>query len=232
LEGRVLWSFVYLAVLRLMELILWCLRSDDAKEAELLVLRHEVEALRRQQPRPRLQESDRALLAALSRVLPRRRWSVFMVTPATVLDWHRRHGPTPLTFPNTPKGRPPIAEDVQALICRLASENPGWGYSRIKGELAHLGVGVSASSIRRVLTAKGLDPVPRRQNSTWRAFLRSQAAGIVACDLFALDTVWLKRYYVLFAIEIDTRRVHHVRDHRRPSVAVGDPGGAELGHGP
>jgi putative transposase len=203
----VVWSYVYLAVRRLIELILWCFRSDESKEAEILVLRHELEVLRRQHPRPRLEPRDRALLAALSRVLPRRRWSAFVVTPATLLGWHRRLVRRHWTYPNIAKGRPPVPDEVRALIVGLATENPGWGYQRLKGELAGLGFKVSASSIGRVLRADGLDPAPRRQASTWRSFLRQQAAGIVACDFFTVDTIWLTRYYVFFAIEVESRRV-------------------------
>jgi hypothetical protein len=155
------WSFIYLVVGRVMQLILWCCRSEDAKEIELLVLRHELEVLRRQRPRPSLEAKDRALLAALSRLLPRHRWSVFVVTPATLLGWHRRMVCRRWTYPTTSKGRPPIAEEVRKLIVRLGAENPGWGYVRIKGELAKLGLRVSASSIRRVLGACGLGPAPR-----------------------------------------------------------------------
>lgn len=207
--GRVvIWSFVYLAVRRIMELLLLCVRSSDAKEVEILVLRHELEIWRRQQPRPRLEPKDRALLATLSRLLPRRRWSVFMVTPATLLGWHRRMVRRHWTYPNSPRGRPPVPAEVQALIVRLATENPRRGYERIKGELAGVGYRVSASSIRRVLRANGIDPAPRRASTTWRSFLAQQAAGIVACDFFSVDTVWLTRYYVLFFIEVQTRRVH------------------------
>ena len=180
-----IWSFVYLAVRRIIELLLLCLRSCDAKELEILVLRHELEIFRRQHPRPRLEPKDRALLPALSRLLPRRRWSVFVVTPATLLGWHHRMVRRHWTYPNTAKGRPPVPAEVQALIVRLAVENPCWGYQRIRGELGGLGYRVSASSIRRVLRANGIDPAPRRESTTWRSFLRQQAAGIVACDFFS-----------------------------------------------
>jgi putative transposase len=178
----VAWSFIYLALRRSLELVLVCLRSAEANEIELLVLRQELAVLRRQQPRPRLQPTDRALLAAWSRLLPRARWSIFLVRPETLLRWHRRMVARRWTYPSTSKGRPPISEQVQQLVVRLARENPRWGYQRIHGELLRLGVRLSASSIRRVLRAHGLDPAPRRASTSWRSFLRQQVAGIVACD--------------------------------------------------
>jgi putative transposase len=211
----VVWSFVYLALRRSLELILLCCRSADANEIELLVLRHELAVLRRQQPRPRLQPTDRALLAALSRLLPRARWSAFLVQPETLLRWHRRMVARRWTYPSKSKGRPPISEQVQQLVVQLARENPRWGYQRIHGELLRLGCRVSASSIRRILRAHGIDPAPRRAQTSWRSFLRQQAAGILACDLFIVDTVFLRRVYVLFFIELASRRIHlaGVTDH-------------------
>jgi putative transposase len=203
----VIWSFVYLALRRSLELVLLCFRSGEAKEVEILVLRHELAVLRRQHPRPRLQPRDRALLAALSRQLPRPRWSVFLVKPETLLGWHRRLVRRRWTYPTVPMGRPPVPDQVQRLIVRLASENPRWGYQRIRGELVRLGCQVSASSIGRVLRAHGIDPAPRRVATTWRAFLRRQAAGILACDFFTVDMVFLRRLYVLFVIELRSRRV-------------------------
>jgi putative transposase len=204
----VVWSFVYLALRHSLELVMLCFRSAEAKEVEILVLRHELAVLRRQHPRPRLQPRDRTLLAALSRVLPRARWSLFLVQPETLLRWHRRLVARRWTYPSASKGRPPISEQVQQLVMRLARENPRWGYQRIDGELLRLGVRVSASSIRRVLRAHGLDPAPRRTRTSWRSFLRQQAAGIIACDFFTVDTVWLRRLHVLFFIEVGSRRVH------------------------
>jgi hypothetical protein len=128
-EVCVVWSFVYLALRRALELILLCFRSAEAKEIEILVLRHELAVLRRQHPRPRLQPTDRALLAALSRLLPRIRWSVFLVRPVTLLRWHRRMVARRWTYPSTSIGRPPISEEVQQLVVRLARENPRWATS-------------------------------------------------------------------------------------------------------
>jgi putative transposase len=175
---------------------------------EILVLRHQLTVLRRQTPRPRLEPADRALLAAISRVLPQTRWSGFLVTPQTLLRWHRRLVAGAWTYPHRQTGRPPLNPEVQQLIVRLARENPTWGYQRIKGELQRLGVHVSATAIRTTLRRHRLNPAPRRASSTWTAFLRQQAAGIVACDFFTVDTVLLRRLYVLFFIEHDARRVH------------------------
>jgi putative transposase len=204
------WSFVYLALRRLLELLVLCWRSTDAKEVEILVLRHQLAILRRQHPRPRLQPKDRALLAALSRLLPRPRWSIFVVTPETLLGWHRRLVRRHWTYPAPGRGRPSVPQQVQTVIVRLATENPRWGYQRIRGELLQLGCRVSASSIARVLRANGLQPAPYRAagSTTWRSFLRRQAAGIVACDFLTVDTVFLQRLYVLFFIHLHTRRVH------------------------
>jgi len=141
-------------------------------------------------------------------VLPRSRWSCFFVTPQTLLRWHRQLVKGAWTYPHRQTGRPPLDQEVQQLIVRLARENPRWGYQRIQGELLQLGVRLSATVIRTTLRRHGLDPAPRRAAFTWRAFLRQQAAGIVACDFFTVDTVWLRRLYVLFFIELDSRRVH------------------------
>ena len=202
------WSFVYLALRRLLELMVLCWRSTDAKEVETLVLRHQLAVLRRQDPRPRLQPQDRALLAALSRLLPRPRWSIFVVTPETLLRWHRRMVRRRWTYPAPGRGRPSVPQQVQTVIVRLATENPRWGYQRIRGELLRLGSRVSASSVARVLRAHGLQPAPRPASTTWRSFLRRQAAGIVACDFLTVDTVFLQRLYVLCFIQLHTRRVH------------------------
>jgi putative transposase len=204
----VLPRLAYLTLCRSMQLLALLARRDAAKELEILVLRHQLAVLHRQTPHPRLEPADRALLAAISRVLPRARWSCFIVTPQTLLRWHRRMVARAWTYPHRGPGRPPLAEDVQQLIVRLATENPRWGYQRIKGELLRLNVQVSATAIRTTLRRHGLDPAPRRAITTWRSFLRDQAAGIVACDFFTVESIWLRRLYVLFFIELDTRRVH------------------------
>jgi putative transposase len=195
--------------------VLWSLRSEHAKDVEIAVLRHQLKVLRRQVKRPEFRPADRAALAVLSRALPRSRWSIFLVTPDTILRWRRRLVTRKWTQPYRRGGRPPLAEHLVALIVRLARENPRWGYRRIQGELKKLGIRVSATTIRTVLLGNGLRPVPRRGSVTWRAFLRAQAAGIIATDFFTVETVRLKTLYVLFYIELHTRqvRVAGVTDH-------------------
>jgi Homeodomain-like domain len=186
----VLPRLAYLTLCRSIGLLALLARGDAAKDLEILVLRHQLTVLRRQVQRPRLEPTDRALLAAISRVLPRSRWSCFLVTPQTLLRWHRRLVADAWTYPRRGLGRPPLDEDIQQLIVRLARENPRWGYQRIQGELLRLGIQISATAIRTTLRRHRLDPAPRRAATTWRAFLRRQAAGILACDFFTVDTVY------------------------------------------
>ncbi len=183
-------------------------RCDRSKDAEILVLRHQVAVLSRQTPRPRFTPMDRGLLAGLFAALRRDQWGVLVVRPATILGWHRRLVARHWTHPHRRPGRPPTAPTTRALVLRLAGENPGWGYRRIHGELARLGITVGASTVWAILKRAGIDPSPGRAADTWRAFLASQAAGLVACDFFCVDTVGLRRLHVLFFIELDTRRVH------------------------
>jgi hypothetical protein len=198
-----------LTLCRSIQLLVLLARGDAAKDLEILVLRHQLAVLHRQAPRPRFEPADRALLAAISRAVPRARWSCFFVRPETLVRWHRRLVASAWTYPNRGAGRPPLDQELlQQLIVRLARENPRWGYQRIKGELLRLGIGVSATAIRTTLRRHGLDPTPRPTGGTWRAFLRQQAAGILACDFFTVDTICLRRLYVLFFIELATRRVH------------------------
>ena len=201
-------KLVYLMLCRSIQLLALRGRGDAAKDLEILVLRHQLTVLRRQVPRPKLEPADRALLAALSRRLPRSSWSCFVVRPETLLGWHRRLVAGVWTYPHRRPGRPPLDEQLQQLIVRLARENPRWGYQRIKGELLRLGMAASATAIQATLRRHSLDPAPRRAGSgTWRAFLRQQTAGIVACDFFTVDTVWLKRLYVLVTWNHGTGRV-------------------------
>jgi putative transposase len=215
----VLSKLAYLTLCRSIQLLATLARGDAAKDLEILVLRHQLGVLRRQIPRPRLEPTDRALLAAISRVLPRARWSCFFVTPETMLRWHRRLVAGAWTYPRIGQGRPQLDQAVQQLIIRLATENPRWGYQRIQGELVHLGVRVSATAIRTTLHRHGLDPAPRRTTTTWRAFLRQQAAGVLACGFCTVDTATLRRLYVLFFIELDTRRVHLAGVTANPNAA-------------
>ncbi len=164
-------------------------RADqDSQDLEILVLRHQVRVLRRKTLRPKLKPLDRVLLAAASRLLPRNRWASFNVAPQTLLRWHRELVRRKWTYRWKMKpGRPPIDPEVRALIMRLAGENPRWGCVRIQGELRKLGIAVGATTIRALLRRSGLGPAPRRAGPTWSEFLRTQAAGIIACDFFTVQ---------------------------------------------
>src|SRR6266508_983365 len=186
-----------------------CSRRGQVLEIENAVLRHQLRVLRRQVRRPRLRPVDRAFLAAAARRLPRDRWNSFLVTPQTLLRWHRELVRRKWTHRSRRKpGRLPIDPEVRALVLRLAMENPMWGYVRIQGELRKVGVRVGATTIRRILRTDGLGPAPRREGPTWSEFLRAQACGILATDFFTVETIRLKTLYVLFFIELHTRRVH------------------------
>jgi transposase InsO family protein len=208
---------IYLMFSNLLGWMILLARSHRAKEIEILVLRHQLAVLQRGRPRPRVNWADRALMATLTRVLPSRRRLGLLVTPATILRWHRRLIACHWTTQPTRSGRPAIPAGVRALAVRLATENPTWGYRRIHGELAGLGYQIGASTIWTILNRAGIDPSPRRAGPTWTEFLRAQAHGVLACDLFHLDTIILHRLYVFFVIEHATRRVHILGVTARPT---------------
>jgi hypothetical protein len=214
-------SLLYAAVRLLLDLFLLRCRSGAARDLELLALRHEVRVLRRRTKGLAWRPGDRLVLAALSRCLPRVAWPVFPVRPETLLRWHRdlvrrqwttfgrRRGP----------GRPPLPAVCRELVLRLATENPGWGYQRIRGELLKLGHSVSATAIRSLLRRHGVPPAPRRAGLSWRAFLRAHAQGVLACDFFTVETLRLQTLFVLFFIELQTRGVFVAGCTEHPSAA-------------
>lgn len=212
-------SVVYLVFCRLLELVVLLGRRERSKELEILVLRHELSLLRRKVRQPRFDSHDRLLLAALSRVLPRSSWSAFLVRPETLLHWHRRLVARRWTYPHRKPGRPAIASEVRDLIVRLARENQSWGYLRIVGELRKLGITVSATSVRNILAAAGLPPAPQRDRQSWRSFLRAHGESILACDFFTVDTVRLRRLYVLSFLSIGSRRIEYVACTSKPNTA-------------
>jgi putative transposase len=222
----------YWSLRRLLELVALRRGSEREKEIEILLLRHQLHVLERQVGRPQLTQADRALLAAFSRMLPRQTWrrSLF-VKPATLSRWHRELVARRWTYPHRRPGRPPTPAEVRELVVRLAHENPSWGYRRIQGELAGLGVKLAPSTVWTILKEAGIEPAPRRLDASWAEFLRAQAATILECDFFTVDTLFLKRFYVLFFIELATRRVHLAAITTNPDGRWGDPAGPQPAHG-
>jgi putative transposase len=199
---------LYLMLIRVAGWMALLARSSASKDAELLVLRQEVAVLRRQHPKPRLDWAGRAVLAALARLLPRPLRRCRLVTPDTLLGWHRRLVRWRWTYPHR-GGRPAVDARLAVLIEQMARKNPGWGYKRIQGELLGLGYRVGASTVRRILKRLRVPPAPQRGRTSWRQFLRTQAATMLACDFFHVDcAVTLRRVYVFFVIEVGSRHVH------------------------
>ena len=210
MADRVPLTIVYLLVRRVLSLAVLLARRDLDKDAELLALRHENAVLRRHAGRIRYEPADRIWFAALAQLIPRVRWAqVFPLAPATLLAWHRKLAARKYdTSKRRKPGRPPAIRSIARLVGRMAKENPLWGYRRIHGELTKLGVTIAPSTVYEILRAAGIGPAPRRAGPTWRQFLHAQAAGILAVDFLHVDTVLLKRLYVLVFIEHGTRRMH------------------------
>ncbi len=197
----------YLLLHRVLPLAVWRWRSPDLKELEIAVLRHELAILRRQTKRPAMTAIDRLFLAAASRVLPRSHWRSFIIAPDTLLRWHRRLVAKRWTYAH-PVGRPRKSREIRDVVRRLARENPRWGYQRIVGELKGRGVTISATTVRTWLRAAGLGPAGTRPGMTWQEFIRTHQRSVLAVDFFTVETIWLQRLYVLFFIELGSRRVH------------------------
>ncbi len=201
-------SLLYLLFRRALAVAALRFRSRAFKELEIVVLRHELAVLRRQVARPRLDESDRVFLAAASRLLGRTSRPSFFVQPDTLLGWHRQLVRRRWTYARPRPGRPAVSAEIRELVLRLARENPRWGYQRIVGELAGVGQRVSATTVAKILRRADVSPAGARAQLSWREFLRAHADSIIACDFFTVETLWLGRLYVLFFLELGTRRVH------------------------
>ena len=195
-------------------------RSGRDKDLEIIVLRHQLTVLRHQVNRPSINNNDRALLGAVGQALPRSRRVGWLVTPESLLRWHRQRIARHWTYRNPRRGRPPTAATLRQLIVTMATENPTWGYRRIHGELAGLGHRLAPSTVWQILKTNHIDPAPNRSSITWTQFLTSQAA--VACDFATVDTALLRRYYLLFFIDIQTRTVFYAGLTHRSNTGLAD----------
>ena len=202
-------SLVY-SLIRVLVDVMLTSRSEEAElQAEVRALRCQVQVLERQVKRVRWTPADRMILAALRERLPRSAWAGLLVKPETVLGWHRalvrQKGAACRGRPR--RGRPPIPTDVRQLIIRMARENPGWGYFRLRRELLKLGHTVAATTVRSVLLAADIPPAPQRWGMSWKQFLRAHAESVIAADFFSVDTIFFKRLYVFFFVHLSTRRI-------------------------
>ena len=195
---------VAITLRQVLRLVLLCCRRSRSKDVEILVLRQEIDVLRRQNPRPKIRPEERLVLAVLQWLRPVRDRLSALVTPDALRRWHRELLRRKWRFPHRVVSRGTIGLETQLVVWRMARENLTWGYRRIQGELAKVGIEISATSIRRILATKSR-PGPKRE--TWRQFMRTQASSIIACDLFTVETIKLKTLHVLFFIELNTRRV-------------------------
>lgn len=197
--------------------------DDDTREreAEILVLRHQLAVLKRATPRPRIRRLDRMMIAAFARLIRRDRWSGFIVSPATILRWHRELVARKWTYKRPRTGRTPLDPSLARLIVQMAKDNPRWGVIRIKGELQGLGYRVGATTIRSLLRRAGIPPAPRRAGPSWSEFLRAQARRVMSCDLLTVETVFLRTLYVLFCAPRGADRSSGLRDPPPTTAVVG-----------
>ena len=200
-------------------------RSGRSKDLEIVVLRHQLTVLHRRNDRPALADEDRALLGAVAAALPQRQRAGWLVTPETLLRWHRQRTARHWTQPSRTPGRPATRASLRRLIVAMANDNHTWGYRRITGEVTGLGYRAGASTVWRILKHEGIDPTPQRTNITWAQLLRSQAA--IACDFATVDTARLRRFYLLFFIDISTREVFYGGVTANPHQLLDNPGGPQ-----
>jgi putative transposase len=230
-DDRVVVRTLVFLVLRRVLGVIGCGPAPDAKDVEIAVLRHQLAVIGRQVARACYTPSDHAVLATLAKLLPRDRWPTFLVTPATLLRWHRELIRRRWTYPTT-AARRGLDPAVVELVLRLARDNHRWGYLRIAGECRKLGVTLSATSVRSILRRHRLGPAPRRGGPTWTQFLRAQASAALACDFFTVETIGLTRLYVFFVVETAASPGPPGRHHRPPDRRLGDPGSPEPADGP